>query len=87
MDPISTKFASDQIDVTQTTPYQLPVNMVFQSYALFPHMTVFSNVAFELRRAGLPRRHIRERVQEMLDLVQLSDCSQRKPHALSGGQR
>jgi putrescine transport system ATP-binding protein len=77
----------DNIDVSQTPPYRLPVNMVFQSYALFPHMTVEDNIAFELQRSGKWSRHqIHNRVGEMLDLVQLSGFEQRKPHQLSGGQ-
>ncbi|MBB4266395.1 putrescine transport system ATP-binding protein [Roseospira visakhapatnamensis] len=75
-------------DMTRTAPYDRPVNMMFQSYALFPHMTVEANVAFGLRQDGrLPRARIRERVREMLDLVQLAPFAKRKPHHLSGGQR
>ncbi len=85
--PDSGKIYIDQIDVTQTPPYQLPVNMVFQSYALFPHMSVEANVGFELKRAGWSKYRIRERVKEMLALVQLSDLGHRKPQALSGGQK
>lgn len=85
--PDSGKIFIDQIDVTQTPPYQLPVNMVFQSYALFPHMSVEANVGFELKRAGWSKHRIRDRVKEMLALVQLSDLGHRKPQALSGGQK
>jgi putrescine transport system ATP-binding protein len=85
--PDSGKIFIDNIDVSQTPPYRLPVNMVFQSYALFPHMSVEGNIAFELQRSGQwSRKQIRDRVLEMLDLVQLSGFETRKPHQLSGGQ-
>jgi len=74
-------------DVAGLPPYDRPVNMMFQSYALFPHLDVFENVAFGLRREGLPRDEIRRRVGEMLDLVQLGAMARRKPHQLSGGQQ
>jgi putrescine transport system ATP-binding protein len=85
--PSSGKIYIDNIDVTQTPPYGLPVNMVFQSYALFPHMTVAANVAFELKQVGLSKNAIKSRVQEMLELVHLSSFADRKPQSLSGGQR
>lgn len=68
-------------------PYSRPVNTVFQSYALFPHLTVAENVAFGLEMEGKPRADIRKRVQEMLDLVHLGDRGARKPDQLSGGQQ
>jgi len=68
-------------------PYDRPINMMFQSYALFPHMTVTQNIAFGLERDGLTKSEIEERVQEMLALVQLKPYAQRKPHQLSGGQQ
>ncbi len=68
-------------------PYRRPVNMMFQSYALFPHLTVENNIAFGLRQDNLPRAEIRQRVEEMLELVKLQDFARRKPHQLSGGQR
>lgn len=68
-------------------PYQRPINMMFQSYALFPHLSVWDNVAFGLRRDGLPKAEIAERVDRMLDLVQLKAYGKRKPHQLSGGQQ
>ncbi len=68
-------------------PHRRPVNTMFQSYALFPHMTVAHNVAFGLRRSGLDRRATRARVAEMLDLVQLGGFGHRRPHQLSGGQQ
>ncbi len=68
-------------------PYDRPVNMMFQSYALFPHMTVEQNVAFGLKQEGLPRQEIATRVAEMLAIVKLEGFERRKPHQLSGGQR
>ena len=77
----------DGVDVTQVPPYERPVNMMFQSYALFPHMTVAQNVAFGLRQDGTGRAEIEARVREMLALVKLDGYEKRKPHQLSGGQR
>jgi putrescine transport system ATP-binding protein len=74
-------------DVTLLPPYKRPVNMMFQSYALFPHLTVADNIAFGLRQDGLPRAEIRRRVDDMLDLVRLGKLGRRKPDQLSGGQR
>ncbi|MEE7547060.1 polyamine ABC transporter ATP-binding protein [Xanthomonas sp. Kuri4-1] len=68
-------------------PYERPINMMFQSYALFPHMTVEQNIAFGLKQDGCGRDAIRARVAEMLDLVQLGRLGKRKPHQLSGGQQ
>ena len=68
-------------------PCDRPVNMMFQSYALFPHLTVWDNIAFGLRREGLPRDEIADRVEKMLELVQLQKYGKRKPHQLSGGQQ
>jgi len=70
-----------------TSPAQRPVNMMFQSYALFPHLTVADNIAFGLKREKMPKTDIRNRVDEMLSLVQLTELAKRKPHQLSGGQR
>ncbi|WP_436739205.1 ABC transporter ATP-binding protein [Streptomyces sp. BBFR102] len=72
-------------DVTGLPPYKRPVNTVFQSYALFPHLDVFDNVAFGLRRRGV--KSVRGQVGDMLDLVELGDFARRKPHQLSGGQQ
>ncbi|GAA2441181.1 ABC transporter ATP-binding protein [Streptomyces glaucus] len=72
-------------DVTRLPPYKRPVNTVFQSYALFPHLDVFENVAFGLRRRGV--RNVKKQVGEMLELVQLGAQARRKPHQLSGGQQ
>ncbi len=77
----------DGVDVTQVPPYERPVNMMFQSYALFPHMTVAQNVAFGLKQDGTGRAEIESRVREMLSMVQLDGYEKRKPHQLSGGQR
>ena len=68
-------------------PYERPVNMMFQSYALFPHMTVWNNIAYGLKRDNAPADEIRRRVDDMISLVELDDFSRRKPHQLSGGQK
>ncbi|WP_426124110.1 ABC transporter ATP-binding protein [Pararhizobium sp. PWRC1-1] len=68
-------------------PYKRPVNMMFQSYALFPHMTVENNIAFGLKQDGMPKADIAARVEQMLKLVKLDKFAKRKPHQLSGGQR
>ncbi|MGC5564586.1 ABC transporter ATP-binding protein [Streptomyces sp. FR-108] len=72
-------------DVTNLPPYKRPVNTVFQSYALFPHLDIFENVAFGLRRRGI--KSVKKQVGEMLDLVQLGEQARKKPHQLSGGQQ
>jgi putrescine transport system ATP-binding protein len=74
-------------DVTELPPYRRPVNMMFQSYALFPHLSVADNVGFGLRQEGIPRREVKARVAEMLDMVQMEGLARRKPDQLSGGQR
>ena len=74
-------------DIVGLAPYERPINMMFQSYALFPHLTVWDNVAFGLRRDGMPSAEIDERVSQMLELVQLKAYAKRKPHQLSGGQQ
>jgi len=74
-------------DLAGLPPYQRPMNMMFQSYALFPHLTVWDNIAFGLRRDGLPKDQVADRVDAMLKLVQLSKFGKRKPHQLSGGQQ
>jgi len=81
------KILIDGADVTHVPPYARPINMMFQSYALFPHMTVEANVAFGLRQEGLKRTVIQRRVDEMLALVRMQDFKKRKPGQLSGGQR
>ena len=77
----------DGVDITNVPAYERPVNMMFQSYALFPHMSVFDNVAYGLKRDGLPKSEIAVRVSELLELVRLSAFANRKPDQLSGGQR
>jgi putrescine transport system ATP-binding protein len=77
----------DGQDMTGVPPHRRPVNMMFQSYALFPHMDVAANVGYGLRREGRPKPEIAERVAEALSLVQLEDLGARKPSQLSGGQR
>ncbi len=77
----------DGADMAGIPPYERPVNMMFQSYALFPHMSVEQNVAFGLKQDRLPRGEIRDRVAEMLELVQLAPFAKRRPHQLSGGQK
>ena len=85
--PTSGRIFIDGVDFTDKPPYQRPVNMMFQSYAIFPHMTVEENVAYGLRKERLPRHEIKSRVVDMLELVQLSQFARRKPDQLSGGQR
>ncbi|WP_411080605.1 ABC transporter ATP-binding protein [Streptomyces sp. cmx-18-6] len=72
-------------DITDLPPYKRPVNTVFQSYALFPHLDITENVAFGLRRRGI--KSVKKQVDDMLELVQLGDFARRKPHQLSGGQQ
>ncbi len=77
----------DNEDITDLPPYRRPVNMMFQSYALFPHMTVEANVGFGLKQEGVPRNEIHDRVFAALDLVQMGSYARRKPQQLSGGQQ
>jgi putrescine transport system ATP-binding protein len=74
-------------DIAQVLPHRRPVNMMFQNYALFPHLTVRDNIAFGLKRAGMPRSEIDTRVAEMVALVKLEGLEKRKPDQLSGGQK
>lgn len=74
-------------DVTELAPYNRDVNTVFQSYALFPHMTVFDNIAFGLVEKKMDKKEIKKKVLEMLDLVQLHGFEKRKPSQMSGGQK
>jgi len=85
--PSAGRIMLDGIDLAPVPPHRRPVNMMFQSYALFPHLTVEANVAFGLKQEGLPRPEIAERVAEMQALVKLTGFGGRKPHELSGGQR
>ncbi len=86
-EPSAGRILLDGQDLRGIPPYRRPVNMMFQSYALFPHMTVEQNIAFGLRQEGMPRPEIAARVADMLRLVKLVQFARRKPHQLSGGQR
>ena len=77
----------DGVDIASFPPYERPINMMFQSYALFPHLNIWDNIAFGLKREGMPKAQLEARVQEMLKLVQLESFAKRKPHQLSGGQQ
>ncbi|MBU0811708.1 MAG: polyamine ABC transporter ATP-binding protein [Gammaproteobacteria bacterium] len=85
--PTEGRIFLDGQDITDMPPYERPINMMFQSYALFPHMTVAQNIAFGLKQDGLSKSEVQTRVDEMLTLVQMSQYAKRKPHQLSGGQR
>ncbi|MFC5694833.1 polyamine ABC transporter ATP-binding protein [Pseudomonas sp. GCM10022186] len=85
--PTEGRIMLDGVDITDMPPYERPINMMFQSYALFPHMTVAQNIAFGLKQDKLPAAEIDARVNEMLKLVQMTQFAKRKPHQLSGGQR
>ncbi|TCO81928.1 putrescine transport system ATP-binding protein [Plasticicumulans lactativorans] len=85
-EPTSGRILLDGEDVAAVPPYRRPVNMMFQSYALFPHMTVEDNIAFGLKQDGVARAEIRARVDEVVQMVQLGPFVKRKPHQLSGGQ-
>jgi putrescine transport system ATP-binding protein len=85
--PSSGRILIDGVDMGAVPPHERPVNMMFQSYALFPHMTVENNVGYGLRRLPLDESVKRQRIQEALDMVQLGALGKRKPHQLSGGQR
>ena len=85
--PTEGRIFLDGQDITDMPPYERPINMMFQSYALFPHMSVEQNIAFGLKQDRLSKAEIDERVKEMLGLVQMTQYAKRKPHQLSGGQR
>ncbi|WP_157861847.1 putrescine ABC transporter ATP-binding subunit PotG [Erwinia tasmaniensis] len=85
--PTQGQVVLDGLDLSHVPPYQRPINMMFQSYALFPHMTVEQNIAFGLKQDRLAKGEISARVAEMLTLVHMQDYAKRKPHQLSGGQR
>jgi len=85
--PSSGRILIDDVDMTEVPPHERPVNMMFQSYALFPHMTVEDNVGYGLRRMALDNAVKTKRIREALDMVQLAALAKRKPHQLSGGQR
>jgi putrescine transport system ATP-binding protein len=85
--PSAGRILLDGVDLAPVPPHRRPVNMMFQSYALFPHLTVEANIAFGLKQEGLPKTEIAGRVADMLALVKLEAFGRRKPHELSGGQR
>jgi putrescine transport system ATP-binding protein len=85
--PSTGRILLDGVDLAPVPPHRRPVNMMFQSYALFPHLTVEGNVAFGLKQEGLPKNEIAARVADVLALVKLESFGRRKPHELSGGQR
>ncbi len=85
--PSAGRILIDGVDMTDAPPYERPVNLMFQSYALFPHMTVAGNVGYGLKKEHLPAAQIAERVREMLALVKLEALAARKPDKLSGGQQ
>jgi putrescine transport system ATP-binding protein len=85
--PTAGRILIDGADMAAIPPYQRPVNMMFQSYALFPHMTVEQNVAYGLKKDKVPANDIKDQVAEMLELVKLSSLANRKPAKLSGGER
>ena len=85
--PSNGRILIDGVDMGVVPPHERPVNMMFQSYALFPHMSVEHNVGYGLRRLPLAEAAKKQRIQEALDMVQLGSLAQRKPHQLSGGQR
>ncbi len=85
--PTKGQIILDGQDIVGLPPYERPINMMFQSYALFPHMSVEQNVAFGLKQDGMAKADIARRVEEMLALVQMGKYAKRKPHQLSGGQQ
>ncbi|WP_371328482.1 putrescine ABC transporter ATP-binding subunit PotG [Pantoea sp. 1.19] len=85
--PTAGQILLDGQDLSHVPPYQRPINMMFQSYALFPHMSVEQNIAFGLKQDNMPKAEIASRVAEMLALVHMQEFAKRKPHQLSGGQR
>jgi len=85
--PNEGRIVIDGTDITAVPPYARPVNMMFQSYALFPHLDVAGNIAFGLKQEGMPRQRRAARVEEMLALVQMAGFAKRRPHELSGGQK
>jgi putrescine transport system ATP-binding protein len=85
--PNAGRIVLDGIDLGPVPPHRRPVNMMFQSYALFPHLNVEANIAFGLKQEGLPRAEIAQRVADMLALLKLDNLGRRKPQELSGGQR
>lgn len=86
-EPTEGKIFIDGVDMASIPPYERPVNMMFQNYALFPHMSVEQNIAFGLKQDNLPYKVIKSRVEEALELTQMTKYTKRKPHQLSGGQK
>ena len=85
--PSDGKIFLDDHDITNLPPYKRSINMMFQSYALFPHMSVENNIAFGLKRENLPKKEVKERCHALMKLVDLENYAARRPHQLSGGQR
>ena len=85
--PTSGKILLAGQDISKVPPFERPINMMFQSYALFPHLNVWDNIAFGLRRDGLAKDVVAQKVEHMLKLTQLTKFAKRKPHQLSGGQQ
>ena len=85
--PSEGRILLEGVDISGVPPHRRPVNMMFQSYALFPHLSVENNIAFGLKQDAMPKSEMHERVREMLALVRLEGFGARKPHQLSGGQR
>ena len=85
--PSEGRIIIDGIDMTDVPPYERPVNMMFQSYALFPHMNVHKNIAYGLKRDGVKGEELNRRVNDIIDMVELNPFTHRRPHQLSGGQR
>lgn len=85
--PTSGAVMLNGVDIASFPPYERPINMMFQSYALFPHLNIWDNIAFGLKREGMPKAQLKTRVEEMLNLVQMTALAKRKPHQLSGGQQ
>ncbi|MGH8290772.1 MAG: ABC transporter ATP-binding protein [Steroidobacteraceae bacterium] len=83
----SGRIVIDGVEMSDVPPHERPVNMMFQSYALFPHMTVESNVGYGIRRLPIARAEREQRIEQALEMVQLKQLAKRKPHQLSGGQR
>jgi spermidine/putrescine transport system ATP-binding protein len=86
-EPTSGSIHVGTTEITDMKPYQRPVNTVFQNYALFPHLSIYENIAFGLRRRGISNDLIKEQVDKVLNLVELPQLAQRKPGQLSGGQQ
>ncbi len=85
--PTHGRISIDDTDITSVPPHRRPVNMVFQDYALFPHLSVRKNISFGLELNGTPKQQIPKRVDELLSMMQLSDHADKGPHQLSGGQK